>query len=186
MASGRSSVYCPMEIIVDTRETNAYRFNSRLVPPHLENHYVDVTVTRAKLDTGDYSLLGFESVIAVERKSSLTELVGNLSTSRERFERELQRATDLKYFYVIIEAPFHLLMMGQYKSMMNPHAAVQSITAFMERYHTPFIFAGNRTAAEYLTWSIMHQFLRAQYSGPARLPSGRKGEIRNGCRGKEI
>lgn len=150
-----------MEIIADTRETNAYRFDPRFAPHHLKEHYADVTVTRAKLDTGDYSLLGFESVIAIERKASLTELVGNLSTGRERFERELQRAAGLEYFYVIVEAPFHLLMAGQYKSMMNPHAAVQSVAAFMKRYHTPFVFAGNRMAAEYLTWSILHQFLRA-------------------------
>lgn len=151
-----------MEIIADTREINVYHFNPRFAPHHLKEHYANVTVTRAKLDTGDYSLLGFESVIAVERKASLTELVGNLSADRERFEKELQRAMDLKYFYVVIEAPFHLLMAGQYRSMMDRHAAVQSIVAFMERYCIPFIFAGNRIAGEYLTWSILHQFLRSQ------------------------
>lgn len=151
-----------MEIIADTRETNVYQFTPCFAPLHLKKHYADVTVTRAKLDTGDYSLPGFESTIAVERKASLSELVGNLSTSRERFERELQRATNLEYFYVIIEAPFNLLMAGRYKSMMNPHAAVQSVVAFMERYRIPFIFADNRMSAEYLTWSILHQFLRTQ------------------------
>lgn len=161
-----------MEIIADTRETNAYQFDPCFAPLHLKGHYAEVTVTRAKLDTGDYSLPGLESAIAVERKASLTELVGNLSTNRERFERELRRATGLEYFYVIIEAPFHLLMAGQYRSKMNPHAAVQSVAAFMKRYRVPFIFAGNRMAAEYLTWSILHQFLLSRRKALAQTPQG--------------
>lgn len=149
-----------MTIIVDTREVNPWRFDPRFAPANKGKYYNNVTVVRGKLSTGDYSLSGHEDKIAIERKGSLTELVGNLTSGRERFERELTRSLSFSHFYVVIEDDFPRLMAKCYRSQMDAHAAVQSVAALSQRYNVPFLFAGNRMAAEYLTWSLLYQFLR--------------------------
>jgi len=142
-----------MKIIIDTREQAPFAFEGK-----------ECEVVTGTLTTGDYSLVGLEDKVALERKS-LSDLVGCLSSSgRERFERELTRARGLYFFGVVIEAGFTELtgeLTGkQYRSAMNPHAAAQSILAFQVRYGTPFIWAGSRRAAEYITFSFLSKYLR--------------------------
>lgn len=149
-----------MTIIADTREVNPWCFDPKFALADKGKYYNNVTVVREKLPTGDYSLSGYEDKIAIERKGSLTELVGNLTSGRERFERELARSLSFSYFYVVIESDFSKLMTKCYRSQMDAHAAVQSVAALSQRYNVPFLFAGNRMAAEYLTWSLLYQFLR--------------------------
>jgi len=54
-----------------------------------------------KLNTGDYSLLGFENILAIERKGSVSEWANNIV--KPRFERELERLALFQYAYVLLE-----------------------------------------------------------------------------------
>ena len=138
-----------MKIIVDSREQNPFTFDNQ-----------DCEVMSGSLTTGDYSLAGLEDRIAIERKS-LADLVSCLTGSnRERFERELTRGRALDYFAVVIEAGFSELTAKQYRSNLNPHAAAQSIIAFQVRHGVPFLWAGSRRAAEYLTYWSLAKYLR--------------------------
>lgn len=138
-----------MKIIVDSREQNPFTFDNQ-----------DCEVTTGSLTTGDYSLAGLTDRVALERKS-LPDLVGCLTGSnRERFERELNRGRALDCFAVVIEAGFGELASKQYRSNLNPHAAAQSIIAFQVRYGVPFLWAGSRRAAEYLTYWSLAKYLR--------------------------
>ena len=81
-------------ILCDTRERHALNFAG----------YETQTAT---LKTGDYSLVGYEDVLAVERKGSALELYGNLvGKDRMRFERELDRLSQFKYGIVLLCFPF--------------------------------------------------------------------------------
>ena len=82
-----------MKILCDTREQAPYTFD----------RYQGVTVERAALQTGDYSLAGLHDHIGLERKS-LDDLTGTLTKGRERFQRECERGRGLDYFGLIIEA----------------------------------------------------------------------------------
>jgi ERCC4-type nuclease len=138
-----------MRIVVDSREQTPFTFEGK-----------DCEVVTSALPTGDYSLVGLEDRVALERKS-LADLVGCLTGSnRERFERELARARGLDFFAVVVEAGFLELTAKQYRSGLNPHAAAQSILAFQVRYGTPFIWAGNRRAAEYTVYWLLSKYLR--------------------------
>jgi hypothetical protein len=55
-----------------------------------------------KLDTGDYSLVGYEDILSIERKRNFSELWGNLA-EKDRIEDEMSRMADIKYAYMIIE-----------------------------------------------------------------------------------
>ncbi len=140
-----------MKLIIDSREQLPFSFE--------HEKYQDATVKKGMLQVGDYSILGFESNVAVERKS-LADLVGCLGRDRERFERELQRARGLDSFCVVVEASWLDLARGEYRSQLNPHAACQSVMSFSARYGISFLFAGSRTAAEYVVYSFLRQYLK--------------------------
>ena len=138
-----------MTILVDSREQRPFNF---------EHERYDVQIQPGALTVGDYSLVGLQDKVAVERKS-LPDLLGCLGRERERFERELQRGAALDAFAVVVEGSWSDLANGNFRSQLNPHAACQSVLAFMARYRTAFLFAGSRPAAEYVTWGFLCQFL---------------------------
>ena len=141
-----------MKIVIDSREQAPFAFE--------HEKYAGTVAIVAALDTGDYSLAGLTDRVAVERKA-LPDLVACLGRERERFKRELQRAAALDAFAVVVEASWSELAAGKYRSRINPHSACQSILAFMTRYRIPFLFAGSRAGAEYVTWGFLRQYLES-------------------------
>ena len=138
-----------MTILVDSREQRPFNF---------EHERYDVQIQPGTLSVGDYSLVGLTDKVAVERKS-LPDLLGCLGRERERFEKELQRGQALDAFAVVVEGSWSDLANGNFRSQINPHAACQSVLAFMARYRTAFLFAGSRAAAEYVAWGFLRQYL---------------------------
>lgn len=132
-------------IIIDSREQLPYRFQTPAV--------------KGTLTTGDYSIVGAETFIAIERKT-LDDLIGCLCTGRERFERELHRGKALDYFAVIIESSFTDIVSGDYRSKMTPKAAIQSILAFSVRYRLPVFFVENRNYGERVTESLLLKYAK--------------------------
>jgi DNA excision repair protein ERCC-4 len=109
---------------------------------------------------GDYSLPGFEDRVAVERKA-LEDLISCLmGSNRDRFERELYRGQHYDLFAVVVEATLSDVLRGHYRSGMKAHAALQSLIAFQVRYRVPFVWAGTRNGAEYITYSLLSKYLR--------------------------
>ena len=137
-----------MFLVVDSREQTPYTFSA----------FPDVEVERGTLATGDYSLAGFESVIACERKE-LNDVIACLQNgNRERFEKELCRARAFERFYVVIEGTLADVLGGRYRSKMTPKAVIASIAAFTNRYGVPFLFCGGRGAAEMMTYELLAKF----------------------------
>ena len=98
--------------------------------------------------------------MAVERKA-LEDLISCLmGSNRDRFERELYRGRHYDLFAVVVEATLADVLRGHYRSGMKAHAALQSIIAFQVRYRVPFVWAGNRNGAEYITYSLLSKYLR--------------------------
>ncbi len=93
-------------------------------------------------------------MIAIERKTT-ADLISCLCTSRDRFTRELQRASRIPDFMVIIEGTYSEILKGEYRSGMNPKSAWESIIALQQRYRIPFLFAGSTEIAARLCESIL-------------------------------
>lgn len=64
-------------IVVDTREQTPYEFATMVCDKADGGGPLYVPTLRAGLPTGDYSLAGYEDMVAVERKS-LADLFGTL------------------------------------------------------------------------------------------------------------
>jgi len=136
----------PLTIIVDTREQRPWTF---------ENY--NVTVTRACLRSGDYSLAGHEHEIALERKS-LDDLVQSLSHGRDRFEREVERLSAMSFAAVLVEASAQDVVMQKYKSEMLPQSVLQSAYSWMVRYKVPVLWCGSRKHAEYTAFGLLQKY----------------------------
>lgn len=78
----------PFTIIVDTREQTPWEFGFH-------------TTSKKKLDTGDYSIEGFESIFTIERKHSVGEIATNISESR--FKDVLNRLGQIPHSFMIME-----------------------------------------------------------------------------------
>ncbi len=123
-------------IVVDTREQKPYKFYSQ-------------DVIRRKLDTGDYSVDGYENIIAVERKS-LSDYLQSITHERRRFEREVERGSNMERFEVIIEASEQEVRDGDYYPDVPPLSAINTAKAWSrnDRYGVPFRWAGGRREAK--------------------------------------
>lgn len=130
-------------IAIDSREQRPYKFET---PSMVET-----------VPIGDYSLVGLENNIAIERKE-LNDLIGCLTTGRERFERELHRGKSLDYFALVIESSLSDIANGRYRSEMNPKSAIQSLLAFSVRYYLPIFFCENREYGARVTESLLMKY----------------------------
>jgi len=136
-----------MQIIIDTREQRPFNFEKFVVQ-----------VQTGTLQTGDYSLVGYEDRVAIERKG-LDDLISCfMGGNRDRFERELSRAQGMDLFVVVVEAGLMDIARGRYKSKMQPHAALQSMVTFFVRYSVPFMCCGSRDGTEYMTYSLLAKY----------------------------
>ena len=112
-------------VVVDTREQEPYSFDTD-----------KVSTVRKALPAGDYSLVGLEERVAVERKS----------------------LTDSAYesACVVVECNFRDLVDGRYRSDAHPHALIGTVASIVVDFGVPVYFCSDRQAAcrfveEYLT-----------------------------------
>lgn len=139
-----------MEIIIDNREKNPYLFSAISPPPE---------IAYATLKTGDYSLSGLQDKIAVERKS-LSDFLGSVGSGRARFVRELERASNLDYFAVVIEAQWPEIIAEIKKNhpKMSTKSVFASVVAWSQRYRVHFFPCPSRAFAEKTTYRILSRY----------------------------
>jgi len=112
--------------------------------------------TDSKLDTGDYSVQGYEDILTIERKYGLGELWINYLSGRDRFENECARMSEIKYRAIIIETFLSKEIMEfsppQVKTFMPGRVIVKWLTSLSLRYNIPVYFDGElgKKRAQYI------------------------------------
>ena len=110
----------------------------------------------ATLQTGDYSVVGLESLFAVERKS-ISDLVGCcMGDNRQRFERELHRLRGFRFKRLLIVGTEEEILSGRYHSNVKPQAVMATLGAFETRYDLPVVFrpSAELAAAQIERWAF--------------------------------
>lgn len=88
----------PYTVVKDTREQNGYTFEK------FSGRYTSCKgMVLKKLDTGDYTLLGLEDKLCIERKASVAELAINLGKDKFRFLDEIERMKPFPFKFLILE-----------------------------------------------------------------------------------
>lgn len=119
-------------IVVDSREQEGYSFS--------------LPTVRKKLDSGDYSVLGMERIVAVERKT-LDDFVGTVIRARGRFYRELRRLGSYTRACVVVEADMADVLAGRYRGDAHPNTILGSALAITVDFGIPVFFCSNRQIA---------------------------------------
>jgi ERCC4-type nuclease len=123
-----------MIILIDDREKTAWEF------PGVETE-------EARIETGDYTIKGFEDRFAIERKS-INDLAKSVGSERDRFESEIKRAQSMDNFAVVIEGTPQEVRNGAYYSKIHPNAVMGTVQKWPWRYNTlEFVWAGDRERA---------------------------------------
>lgn len=133
-------------IVIDTREKKPYSF-------------YDMNVVRRKMDTGDYSIEGFEDVFAIERKS-LDDYLLSITHERDRFEREVERGSKMDEFEVVIESSESKVRAGNFRRDVAPLAAINTAKSWSraDNYAVRFVWAGGRSEAKARTLNKLQKW----------------------------
>ena len=130
-------------IVIDSRErVYAYQFNHPTVI--------------AKLDTGDYSLVGYENQIIIERKS-LNDLVGSLP--RLRFWDECARLQCIPFRCILVESSPGAIWAHQYHSPTPPWYVFADLNRIRTSYQVEIIWGQDRRTAPGMLRAILLDFL---------------------------
>lgn len=107
--------------------------------------------TIATLATGDYSIEGMETLVALERKS-LPDLVGSLLRNRERFLRQMERMAPFRHRAIIIEASYEDIKTPYTFTRAveaHPNGVTGTLDAIEAKYSIPIIYTSrNRDLAD--------------------------------------
>lgn len=143
------------EVIIDTREQFPLAFSSSKIS----------NVVTKKLDTGDYSIVGLEDKLSIERKGSVTEFYGNVT--QKRFWNEMERMKNYKYRFIVFEFsvsdvemfPYNAKLPKSVLSKLKVSSAylMKCIARLQTKYGIHVVFGGNRDNSTYLITNIMKE-----------------------------
>jgi ERCC4-type nuclease len=136
----------PFTFICDTRERQPYGFSAR--------------TTLKALDAGDYSVVGHEAEIAVERKS-LDDFVNTVIRARARFHDELKKLARYRFACIVVEASFQDILSEGYTSGATGFSVAQAAMSIIVDWHVPIFFCGDRQGAREFTTMFLQRAVQA-------------------------
>ncbi|MCX7048163.1 MAG: ERCC4 domain-containing protein [Candidatus Sumerlaeota bacterium] len=128
-------------VVIDSREQNP--LDIRAFP-----------VVREALPAGDYGVWGHSDLnnprIIFERKS-LDDLIGSLTSGRQRFLREVEVLRRFDFRALVIEASGDQVRAGMFRSQTSPASIIGTLTALQVRGNLHIVWANDHQgAADYV------------------------------------
>ena len=137
-------------IVVDSREQMPWEFGYH-------------TTSKRKLDTGDYSIEGMESIFTIERKMSVSEIANNITENR--FKDVLNRLSKIPHAYMIMEfdiEDIYTFPVGSDipkklwdKLRIKGHYIMRVLLEAQLNHNIHILFCGDATNAERTAVSLM-------------------------------
>lgn len=140
-----------MTIIIDTREQTPFSFS--------------YPISRKTLIAGDYSILGFEDKIAIERKA-LGDLTSCVGKDRNRFIKQMEVLSFFHRKYLVIEANLNYILQGDFGyTKINPESVLGTICKIAIEYNIFPIFAGGHRSGAKITERLLIQYYKKYRGG---------------------
>lgn len=150
-----------MIILRDTREKQPWEFEWYEDRPEIQV---------CKVDVGDYTLKGYENIVAIERKRSTGEIAINFGKKRKQFMAEMERMRDIPFKYIICEFPKeHLdrfphdsgIPQRDWKYLRINGGYIRSTVNYLsETYGVTFLFCRNPFEAQDEAFKIFQDVLK--------------------------
>jgi ERCC4-type nuclease len=130
-----------------------------------------VRTERVGLASGDYSLDGYATAVAVERKS-INDLFHTLGQGRVRFLRELERLSEYTFAAVVVEREWSdIFLRPPAHSRLSPKSVYRSVLAWQQRFtRVHWVMCPSRDFAEVTTFRILERFVKEQQENSFRKP----------------
>lgn len=145
-------------IIQDTREKKPWNFEF-----YGFNQIVDT------LKTGDYTIMGLEHIVRIERKRSTSEIAMNLGLKSKPFFAEMTRMLNFPHRYIICEFPYTRILefpnnsgIPNYlksKVRMNGGFIGLSLEKIKTNYGIEIVFANSPEEAEEVAVEIFNRVI---------------------------
>lgn len=145
-------------VIQDTRERNPWDFEKFGLKQYV-----------GKLSAGDYSIMGHEDKIIIERKFSTGELYTNLIKKYTVFKKELNKLATFDEKYLILEFPLsYMLSFPANSGIPQKHwrklnANSQFLMSRLESlndYNITIVFNDSRLMAELKVLEIFNEYIK--------------------------
>lgn len=132
---GKRAEYNPLKpdvfsVALDTRE--------QLIGPIS----LDVPIIVKTLPIGDFSVVGFEDKIAIDRKQ-IGDFIGCVTWEKERFTRLLLRMQALDFAAVVIESAISDVRARKYRADVLPSFVLGAAARITTKYRVPVFFCGS-------------------------------------------
>jgi ERCC4-type nuclease len=148
-----------MVIVEDTREALPFRFSG-------------VEVVRRCLETGDYSVEGFESEVVVERKG-LGDFVGSLTMLwpkedehgrliESRFERELIRLREFSLARIVVEGSISEIIRHEYRADVHPNCIMGMAYKVENEFGIPIVWAESHRLGAVYTQGLLARWWKTR------------------------
>ena len=127
---------------------------------------------KKRLTTSDYTIKGFEKVIAIEKKSGLIELLNDLANGyRPTFERFLKRLSEYPVKVIVVEdtlselsisrALTHIRRKSGGRARLTSRSIYYWTADIAAKYGIPIVFVGKRAKMDLLPEIFRAAFERA-------------------------
>ena len=136
-------------IVIDTREQQPYAFDP-----------ARFSVERRALPAGDYSLVGSEERVAVERKS-LADFAQTVIRARRRFHEELRKLAGHEFACIVVEGSMRDVLDGAYGTGAHPNSVFGAAISLCVDWRVPVYFCGDRQIARRFVEAYLERCTRA-------------------------
>jgi DNA excision repair protein ERCC-4 len=136
-------------VVIDSAEHMGYKFE------RFTNWFAGST--RKRLRIGDYSLLGMEDEVVVERKT-VPDLVRSIIQERKDFIKKCERLSAFKKKCLVIEGSLSTVKTPYEESQAHPNAVLGSLLAVQERWNIPIHFLDDFLLAEEFVASMLSKY----------------------------
>ncbi len=159
MSTAAEPLIFPCPVVIDTREKQPFAFTGLLSDARYGRRPVVVRTITDTLQSADYSLLGMEAEIGIERKS-LQDLFNTLGQGRKRFQRELDRLSLYQFAAVVCEADWQTITTAPpERSQLAPKIVFRSVIAWQIRFpRVHWWMCPGRDFAEKTTFRLLERY----------------------------
>ncbi len=147
----------PVTIIQDDREKKPWEFN----PDNFK-------VKKRRLAVGDYSIEGYEHLIAIEKKNSLKELVTNLSGRyRPTFKKFLAKLERVPFKIIVVEDNLSNVekTIRRMRTGLTSYSVYYWISKILITHRIPVVFVGKGRIKRDMVHELFVQIVTAAHNG---------------------
>jgi ERCC4-type nuclease len=142
-------------VVCDTREQTA------LFVPKAPKGLV---LVRDTLKYGDYSIRGFETCIAIERKN-IDDLLTSVTSERERFKKELIVLSEYDRKYILVEGLESAVLCYHDNRKIHPNSIRWALASIEAKLGIPIHYAATKKDAERFVLDLFISWYKMKRSG---------------------